>query len=57
MIICLINLILPQILWSRFCPLVDQKVARMQITEIEQGEKMIVDILNQEVVIDGKRSM
>ena len=30
-------------------------VARMQITELEQGEKMqIVDILNQEVVIDGK---
>ena len=42
-------------LMEPFRPLVDQKVARMQITELEQGEKMqIVDILNQEVVIDGK---
>ena len=42
-------------LMEPFRPLVDQKVVEMQIMKLEQEEKMqIVNILNQEVVIDGK---
>lgn len=43
-------------LMEPFCILVDREVVNMSMTEFAQDEKMrLVDILNQEVVIDGKK--
>ena len=45
-------------LMEPFRVLIDQKVLQMKLIDFEHSEKMqLVDILNQEVLIDGKTNM